>query len=142
MKEDSSQEAHETSVSTEIYDGESLEVNTEDTKFIEKPQMEIANRIVLTTPKVVIAETKKVTITKETVTAAVEVAPSKESGSKNWNLEISEYEKEPILLSSTVDSQEKPGEFTIKLIKLYFEMFDTCAHFIMRFLHSLIYVRN
>lgn len=136
MEEDSSQEAHETSVSTEIYDGESLEVNTEDTKFIEKPQMEVTNRIVLTTPKAVIAETKKI-ITKETVTAAVEVASSKGSGFKDWNLEISEYEKDPILLNSTVDSQDKSGEFTIKLIKFYFEMFDIRVRFIVRFLHSI-----
>ncbi|XP_071578796.1 uncharacterized protein Atk [Temnothorax nylanderi] len=108
VEEDSSQEAHETSVSTEIYDGESLEINTEDTKFIEKPQMEVANRIVWTTPKAVIAETKKAIITKETVTAAVEVIPANESGSKDWALEISEYDKDPILLSSTVDSHEKP----------------------------------
>lgn len=108
VEDDSSQEAHETSVSTEIYDGESLEVNTEVVKFIEKP--EISNRIVLTTPKAVIAETKKATITKETVTAAVEVAPSKENESKDWSLEISEYENDPSVLSSTVDSNEKPGE--------------------------------
>lgn len=108
MEEDSSQEAHETSVSTEIYDGESLEVNTEDPKFIEKPQMEIANRIVWTTPKT--AETKKATTTKETVTTAVEVIPSKEGGTTD--LEISEREKDPTLLSTTVDSREKPGEFT------------------------------
>lgn len=110
VEEDSTQEAHETSVSTEIYDGESLEVNTEDPKFIEKPQMEIANRIIWTTPKTVIAETKKATIAKETVTAAVEVIPSKENGTAD--LEISEYEKNPTLLSTTVDSRDKPGEFT------------------------------
>ncbi|XP_071638827.1 uncharacterized protein Atk isoform X2 [Temnothorax longispinosus] len=113
VEEDSSQEAHETSVSTEIYDGESLEINTEDTKFIEKPQMEVANRIVWTTPKAVIAETKKATITKETVTAAVEVIPANENGSKDWALEISEYDKDPIFLSSTVDSHEKPDNSDI-----------------------------
>ncbi|XP_077257445.1 artichoke [Temnothorax americanus] len=113
VEEDSSQEAHETSVSTEIYDGESLEINTEDTKFIEKPQMEVANRIVWTTPKAVITEMKKATITKETVTAAVEVIPANESGSKDWALEISEYDKDPILLSSTVDSHEKPDNSDI-----------------------------
>jgi hypothetical protein len=112
VEDDSSQEAHETSVSTEIYDGESLEVNTEDTKFIEKPQMEVANRIVWTTPKATIAETKKTTITKETITAAVEVAPSKETGTKNWNLEIPEYEKDSILVGSTTESYEESGEFT------------------------------
>ncbi|XP_024872754.1 protein artichoke [Temnothorax curvispinosus] len=113
VEEDSSQEAYETSVSTEIYDGESLEINTEDTKFIEKPQMEVANRIVWTTPKAVIAETKKATITKETVTAAVEVIPANENGSKDWALEISEYDKDPIFLSSTVDSHEKPDNSDI-----------------------------
>ncbi|XP_011690690.1 PREDICTED: slit homolog 1 protein [Wasmannia auropunctata] len=117
VEEDSSQEAHETSVSTEIYDGESLEVNTEDTKFIEKPQMEVANRIVWTTPKTItVAETKKGTISKETVTAAVEVAPSRESGSKDskdWSLEVSEYEKDSTLLSSAVDSHEKPDDLDI-----------------------------
>ncbi|KYN23197.1 Insulin-like growth factor-binding protein complex acid labile subunit [Trachymyrmex cornetzi] len=107
VEEDSSQEAHETSVSTEIYDGESLEVNTEDIKFIEKPQMEVANRIVWTTPKSVTTEAKKVTITKETVTAAVQVIPSKEDGSKDWNLEISKHESDPTVLNSTVDSREK-----------------------------------
>ncbi|KAL0116782.1 hypothetical protein PUN28_010003 [Cardiocondyla obscurior] len=114
VEEDSSQEAHETSVSTEIYDGESLEVNTEDTRFIEKPQMEIANKIVWTTPKAVIAETKKAMITeqiKETVTAAVEIIPSKENetGHKDWDLEISEYENDPtsLLSSITIDSHEK-----------------------------------
>lgn len=108
VEEDSSQEAHETSVSTEIYDGESLEVNTEDAKFIEKPQMEVANRIVWTTPKTMTAETKKATkITKETVTAAMEIVPSKESGTTDWDLKISE--KDPIFLSTTVDSPEKPG---------------------------------
>lgn len=113
VEEDSSQEAHETSVSTEIYDGESLEVNTGDIKFIEKPQMEVTNRIVLTTPKAAVMETKKSTFTKETVTAAVEVMPSKENGSKDWEyVEISEHEKNPILLTSTLASHEKPGEFT------------------------------
>ncbi|XP_039309773.1 protein artichoke isoform X2 [Solenopsis invicta] len=107
VEDDSSQEAHETSVSTEIYGGESLEVNTEDTKFIEKPQMEVANRIVWTTPKAIIAETKKTTITKETTTAAVKVAPSKETGSKDWNLEIPEYEKDSTLVGSTTESYEK-----------------------------------
>lgn len=110
-EEESSQEAYETSVSTEIYDGESLEVNTENAKFIEKPQMEVANRIVWTTPKAVIAETKKTTITKETVTAAVEVIPSKESESKDWDLEVSEYEKDSTLSSGIVDSHEKTGKF-------------------------------
>jgi len=111
-EEESSQEAYETSVSTEIYDGESLEVNTENTKFIEKPQMEVANRIVWTTPKTVITETKKATITKETETAAMEVIPSKESESKDWDLEVSEeHEKDSVLLSSTVDSREKIGKF-------------------------------
>ncbi|XP_028050219.2 protein artichoke-like [Monomorium pharaonis] len=105
--EDSSQEAYETSVSTEIYDGGSLEVNTKDTKFIEKPQMEIANRIVWTTPKVIIEETKKSMIAKETVTTtmapSMEVVPSKETGSKDWHFEYetSEYEKDSILDSTT-----------------------------------------
>jgi len=110
VEKDSSQEAHETSVSTEIYDGESLEINPEDVKFIEKPQMEVANKIVWTTPKAIITETKKAMITKETVTVAVEIAPSKERGSKDWSLEIPEYEKDS-LLSGTVDSHEKPGKF-------------------------------
>ena len=114
IEEDSSQEAHETSVSTEIYDGKSLEVNTEDIKFIEKPQMEVANKIVWTTPKSVTTEAKKITITKETVTAAVQVIPSKENESKDWNLEISEHESDPTVLNSTVDSHEKPGKFIIE----------------------------
>ncbi|XP_011873299.1 PREDICTED: slit homolog 3 protein isoform X2 [Vollenhovia emeryi] len=113
VEEDSSQEAHETSVSTEIYDGESLEVNTEDTEFIEKPQMEVANGIVWTTPRAVTAETRKATITKEIVTAAVDVIPPKESGSKDWDLETPEYEKDPILSSSTVDSRDKPDNSDI-----------------------------
>ncbi|KAG5315415.1 ALS protein, partial [Pseudoatta argentina] len=103
VEEDSSQEAHETSVSTEIYDGKSLEVNMEDIKFIEKPQMEVANKIVWTTPKSVTTEAKKVTITKETVTAAVQVIPSKEDGSKDWNLEISEHESDPTVLNNYLD---------------------------------------
>lgn len=123
VEEDSSQEAHETSVSTEIYDGESLEVNTEEPKFIEKPQMEIANRIVWTTPKTVTAETKKATITKETMTATMEVVPSKEDGTTDWDSEVSKYEKDPTLLSTTVDSHEKPGEFTFldKINKICFQ---------------------
>ncbi|RLU17391.1 hypothetical protein DMN91_009626 [Ooceraea biroi] len=105
--EESSQEAHETSVSTEIYDGESLEVKPEDVKFIEKPHMEIASRIIWTTPKAVTMETKKATITKETVTATVQVAPSRESGAKDRDLEISEYEGDSSRLSSTTASHNE-----------------------------------
>lgn len=111
VEEESSQEAHETSVSTEIYDGESLEVSVEDTKFIEKPQMEIASRIIWTTPKSVIAETKKATTAKETVTAAMDMIPSTESGIKDWDVEISEYKKESTRLSNIFDSYNKSGEF-------------------------------
>ncbi|XP_025075360.1 protein artichoke [Pogonomyrmex barbatus] len=106
IEEDSSQEAHETSVSTEIYGGKSLEVNTEDTKFIEKPRMEVASKIVWTTPKTVVEVTKKTTITKDIVTAAMEVS-SIERGSEDWNFKISEYEKDPTPLNDTNDSLEE-----------------------------------
>lgn len=111
VEEESPQEAHETSVSTEIYDGESLEVSAEDTKFIEKPQMEIASRIIWTTPKTMLEETKKAIIVKETVTAAMDVAPSTEGGTKDWNFEISEYKKESTRLSDILDSHNRSGEF-------------------------------
>jgi len=117
VEEESSQEAHETSVSTEIYDGESLEISAEDTKFIEKPQVEIASRIIWTTPKTVIAETKKTIIAKETVTIAMYVAPSKENGNKDWNFEISEYKKESTRLSDTFDSHNRSGEFDLLIKK-------------------------
>lgn len=101
--EESSQEAHETSVSTEIYNGESLEVHAEDAKFIEKPQMEVASRIIWTTPK---TETRKTSaIAKETATAAI----PKESNTKDWDLEIAEYEKDSA--RGTTDSYVERGEF-------------------------------
>lgn len=103
--EESSQGAHETSVSTEIYDEESLEIDSEEDKFIEKPQVEIASRIIWTTPKTITTETRK-TIIKDTVTAVMEVVPSQESSTEDWGIEISEYEKNSTRLSTTTDSDE------------------------------------
>lgn len=104
--EETSPEAHETSVSTEIYDGESLEVSTEDVKFIEKPQMEAASRIVWATPKTTTTESRRTTIAKETVTATMEVAPSKESSTTKWDLEVSEY-GDSSRSSSTIDFHDE-----------------------------------
>ncbi|XP_014484639.1 PREDICTED: chaoptin [Dinoponera quadriceps] len=102
---ETSQEAHETSVPTEIYDGESLEASTEDVKFIEKPQMEAASRIIWTTPKTTTTTTdsRKVTTVKETVTATMEVAPPRGSSTAKWDLEVSEYEGDSGRFSSTTD---------------------------------------
>ncbi|KAM0726024.1 Protein artichoke [Formica fusca] len=105
--EESSQEAHETTVSTEIYEDESLEVDSKEVKFIEKPQMEIASRIIWTTPKTIMTETGKVLITKDIVTAAMEVVPSQESNNKDWDIEISEYERNSTQLSTTTDSYDE-----------------------------------
>lgn len=106
--EESLQEAHETSVSTEIYDDESLEIKAGDVKFIEKPHMEIASRIIWTTPKTMTTETRKATINKETATATIQVTPSRENGVKNRNLrpEISEYEDFNKLNSTTTTHTE------------------------------------
>lgn len=107
--EESSQEAHETSVSTEIYEDESLEVDSKEVKFIEKPQMEIASRIIWTTPKTIITETEKTTITKDIVTAAMDVAPPQKNNIKDWDIEISEYERNSTRLSTTTDSYDESG---------------------------------
>lgn len=119
--EESSQETHETSVSTEIYDDESLKVeeDSKEDKFIEKPQVEIASRIIWTTPKTITTETRK-TIIKDIITAAMEVIPSQESSTKDWDIEISEYEKNSTQLSTTTDSYDESGDFN-----KYFKMFDT-----------------
>ncbi|XP_072767715.1 uncharacterized protein Atk isoform X2 [Anoplolepis gracilipes] len=100
--EESSEEAHETSASTEIYEDENSEVDSEKAKFIEKPH--IASRIIWTTPKTTMTETRKTTITKDIVIAAMEVAPSQENNTKDWEIEISEYEKNSTpRLSTTTD---------------------------------------
>lgn len=90
-------------MSTEIYDGESLEVtHAKDVKFIEKPQMEIASKLVWTTPKVITTDMKKPVISKETVSASMEVIPSKGSDDTNWDLEVSEYERNSTRLNNTM----------------------------------------
>lgn len=101
--EETSQEAHETSVSTDIYDGESLEVSTEDVKFIEKPQMEAASKIIWTTPETTTTESRRPTITKKTVTTTMEVTPPKGSSTTKWDLDVSEYERDSSSSSSTTD---------------------------------------
>lgn len=106
--EESSQETHETSVSTEIYDDKSLKVeeDSEEDKFIEKPQVEIASRIIWTTPKTITTETRK-TIIKDIVTAAMEMIPSQENSTKDWDIEISEYENNSTRLGTTTDSYDE-----------------------------------
>ncbi|XP_032682924.1 protein artichoke [Odontomachus brunneus] len=101
--QETSQEAHETSVSTEIYDGESLEVSTEDVKFIEKPQVEVVSKVIWTTPKTTITQSRKSTIIKDTVTATMEVTPSKASSTTQWDLEVSEHGRDSSHLSSTTN---------------------------------------
>lgn len=114
--EESPQEAYETSVSTDIYEDESPEENAEEAKFIEKPHMEIASRIIWTTPKTMMTETRKTTIiNKDIVTAAMEVA--QESNSKDWDIEISEYEKNSTRLSTTTESYDKSGILLINISK-------------------------
>lgn len=110
--EESSQETHETSVSTEIYDDKSLKVeeDSEEDKFIEKPQVEIASRIIWTTPKTITTETRK-TIIKDIVTAAMEMIPSQENSTKDWDIEISEYENNSTRLGTTTDSYDESGDF-------------------------------
>lgn len=99
--EETSQEAHETSVSTEIYDGESLEVSTENVKFIEKPPVEAVSKII-TTPKTTTTQSRKSTIAKDTVTVTVGITPSRASSTK-WGLEVSEHERNSSHLSNTTD---------------------------------------
>ncbi|EFN75540.1 Insulin-like growth factor-binding protein complex acid labile chain [Harpegnathos saltator] len=111
--EETSQEAHETSVSTKIYDSESLEVSTENVKFIEKPQVQTASRIIWTTPKVTMTESRKATTAKEIVTTTMEVAP-KGSSTAKWDLEVSEYEGDSSHLSSTTDFYDEDDSYTTK----------------------------
>lgn len=106
-------------MSTEIYDDENLKVNSEEDKFIEKPQVEIASRIIWTTPKTITTETRK-TIINDIVTAAIEVIPSQESSTKDWDIEISKYEKNSTQLSITTDSYDESGDYN-----KYFKMFYT-----------------
>jgi len=106
--EESLQEAHETSVPTEVYDSESVEIKTENVKFIEKPHMEIASRIIWTTPRAVTTETRKATIKKETITT--QRTPSKENGAKHRDLGIFEYEGDSSRLSGTTISHGESGE--------------------------------
>jgi hypothetical protein len=109
--EESSQEAHETSeVPTEVYDSESVEIKTENVKFIEKPHMEIASRIIWTTPRAVTTETRKTAIKKETITR--QRTPWKENGAKHRDFGISEYKEDSSRLSSTTISHNESGEST------------------------------
>ncbi|XP_029178483.1 protein artichoke [Nylanderia fulva] len=110
--EESSQE---TSVSTEIYDSESLEADLEEVKFIEKPHMEIASRIIWTTPKAIIMETRKATTIKDIVTAGMEIAPSPESSTKDiWDIDMSDYEKNSTTrLSITTDSYDESDNLQV-----------------------------
>lgn len=109
IEEEPSQEADETLVSTEIYNEENLEVNPEDDKFIEKPQMEVASKIVWTTPKAAIMEPTRTTITKETVMASMEVAPSNGSSTTNWDLEVFEYDGDSRLNSTPHNESGESG---------------------------------
>lgn len=102
-------------MSTEIYDDENLEGDSEEDKFIEKPQVEIASRIIWTTPKTITTETRK-TIIKDTVTAVMKVVPSQESSTKDWDIEISEYEKNSTRLSTTIDSDESSKRLSVMIV--------------------------
>lgn len=113
--EESSQEAHETSVSTEIYDGESLEMHREGAKFIEKPQMEVASRIILTTPKTVLSTEKVISTRKPAIIKDIATAPSRDSDIKDLELEVAEYERDSVGLSGTTDSHVERGELTCSI---------------------------
>jgi len=84
-----------------------MEIKTDNVKFIEKPHMEIASRIIWTTPRAVTTETRKAAVKKETIT--MQRIPSRESGVKHRDLGISEYEGDS---SSTIVSHDESGEST------------------------------
>lgn len=58
--DESLQETNETSTSTEIYSGETLEMIKKASKNEEKPQIEVASRIVWTTPRAALETTKEI----------------------------------------------------------------------------------
>lgn len=77
--------------------------------------MEIASKIVWTTPKTTTAESRKPAITKETLITSMEIAPSTESSTTYWDLEI-EYEDSH--LNSTSHNEGKSMQFFYKKIAL------------------------
>ncbi|XP_076648214.1 artichoke [Halictus rubicundus] len=58
--DESPQEANETSVAAEIQDGDGPEVKQKPNRYDEKPETELASRIVWTTPKTAVEATKEV----------------------------------------------------------------------------------
>ncbi|XP_076763991.1 artichoke [Xylocopa sonorina] len=83
--DESPQKANETSVSTEIYNGETLEMNKKPVKSEERAQVKGASRIVWTTPKTIL-ETTKESIFEETSREVL-----KEE--KNWDSEVIEFQR-------------------------------------------------
>lgn len=119
--EETPQEAHETSISTEIYD-RSLEVNTEDIKFIEKPQLKAVNKIIWTTSKPITMASRKTTIAKESATATVKITPLRGSSTTKWDLEVSDYQRNFNRLNSTTDFYDD-GELILFPITKFQQIF-------------------
>lgn len=75
--------------------------------------MVIATKIIPNISKPAVADIRKAIITKETVTASMEIVPSK---IKNWDLDILETERDSAHLSNNTEFQDEPiGKFTYLL---------------------------
>lgn len=107
--DESPQEANEASVATEIRNGESAEVNRKPSKGEGKSQVEVASRIVWTTPRAILQTTK------EAVKESTEVL----KGEKHTFLdsEIVEFQE---TLTSTMKNirNESNGKFLVLVVTI------------------------